>query len=308
MSDTVKPEPTVTPTSVPIETPTPAETVPAKPAETAASKPGESKTAPAETVKSKHVFIPIADFEKRAALRKLRKLPTRTFWGGAMLPSNSSLSQWIPTAYDQGSCGSCTSQCFAGAYQTLAAIKAGSTANVFMPSRLFFYYQERLIEGTVSTDSGGDVIDGEGYVQQNGICDESLWPYDITQFATAPTAACYAAAPSHKISSYATIQIDANLLQNIKAAIVNNTPVLIAIAVYSSFEASTNGVIPMPDTSMEQLLGGHEVLIYAFDDSTSQFSFLNSWATTWGVNGSGQLPYKYVSDPSLGQEFTIVTL
>ena len=56
-------------------------------------------------------------------------------------------------------------------------------ARIFVPSRLFLYYNERALEGTVSTDSGAQIRDGIKSVASQGDCPESIWPYDVTKFA-----------------------------------------------------------------------------------------------------------------------------
>ena len=42
----------------------------------------------------------------------------------------------------------------------------------FVPSRLFIYYNERVMEGTVETDSGAQIRDGIKSVAQQGDCPE----------------------------------------------------------------------------------------------------------------------------------------
>ena len=49
----------------------------------------------------------------------------------------------------------------------------------FVPSALFIYYNERVIERTVSTDSGAQIRDADKDVAKQGVCPEPDWPYDI---------------------------------------------------------------------------------------------------------------------------------
>ena len=55
-------------------------------------------------------------------------------------------------------------------------MKQGMT-DVFVPSRLFIYYNERVIEGTVDEDSGAMLRDGIKSVSKQGAPHERLWPY-----------------------------------------------------------------------------------------------------------------------------------
>jgi C1A family cysteine protease len=54
--------------------------------------------------------------------------------------------------------------------------------NVFTPSRLFIYYNERAMEGTIDSDSGAMIRDGVKSVAKQGACDEASWPYEIDRF------------------------------------------------------------------------------------------------------------------------------
>src|SRR5207248_10963119 len=65
---------------------------------------------------------------------------------------------------------------------------------IFIPSRLFIYYNERVIEGT---DAGAMLRDGIKTVAKKGACPEPMWPYLIARFKTKPSAACYAEGAKH---------------------------------------------------------------------------------------------------------------
>jgi C1A family cysteine protease len=251
-------------------------------------------------------YLKIEHFHKRCECRKSNRIFVNS---QKTLSSAYNFKKYINFVYDQGELGSCTANAFCAAYRIMSKI-VNKNSN-FQPSRLFFYYQERKIYGTVNSDSGADVVDGENYVQKNGICSEQSWPYNIQKYAVAPPANCYNEAKQHKIVNYLIISIDKNLLTNIKSYISQNKPVLIAIAVYDSFEsekASISGIIPMPNTTTETSLGGHEVCIVGYDDSRQMFTVLNSWGYNWGDKGFGYIPYNYLTNPELGLEFTIFTI
>jgi C1A family cysteine protease len=73
------------------------------------------------------------------------------------LPASVDLRTECPPVYDQGQLGSCTAKGIAGAID-FDQHKQGTKE--FTPSRLFIYYNERVIEGTVKQDSGAQVRDG----------------------------------------------------------------------------------------------------------------------------------------------------
>ena len=81
---------------------------------------------------------------------------------------------------------------------------------------------------------------------------------------------------------------------------------MFGFTVYSSIsQASKDGKIPYPATG-EKVEGGHAVVAVGFDDNmkiknknssettTGAILIRNSWGESWGDNGYGWLPYKYI--------------
>lgn len=224
------------------------------------------------------------------------------------LPPSYSLNSHRNFTYDQGNIGSCTANAFCAGYRIMHNIANRDPS--FEPSRLYFYYHERLAEGDVAEDVGADVLDGEHFTQVKGVCSEADCPYVEANFAVPPSHTADVNALLHKITSYRLIHIDSNLLTNLKLAIHNNQPVLIAISIYDSFETDVvaqTGIVPVPNKTTESLLGGHELCLIGYDDTKKMFTVLNSWGS-WGDNGVCYIPYAYLADPDLGHEFTVFTI
>jgi C1A family cysteine protease len=205
-----------------------------------------------------------------------------------------------PPVYDQGALGSCTGNAIAGAfeYDQLAEKITDAT-----PSRLFIYYNERVIEGTVDQDAGANIRDGLKSCAKQGACYESDWPYDISKFAQKPPRICYTDGVTHRISSYWHIP---QTVSTLKAVLAGGRPFVFGITVYDSFEsdvATSTGNIPMPDVNRENVLGGHALLCVGYDDRTGEFIFRNSWGVGWGNNGYGTIPYAYLLDTTLSGDF-----
>ena len=66
------------------------------------------------------------------------------------------LTPFCPPVYDQGDLGSCTANALAAAYEFE---KMKQKQPYFMPSRLFIYYNERVMEKTVKSDAGAALRD-----------------------------------------------------------------------------------------------------------------------------------------------------
>src|SRR5271157_4958001 len=103
--------------------------------------------------------------------------------------------QCPPEVYDQGQLGSCTANAIAAAIE-FDRMKQQLT--VFTPSRLFIYYNERVMEGTVGTDSGAQIRDGIKSVGSVGAPPETDWPYNIAEFAVKPPPKAFTDAPLDK--------------------------------------------------------------------------------------------------------------
>jgi C1A family cysteine protease len=221
----------------------------------------------------------------------------------ASLPPVVDLTPQCPPVYDQGQLGSCTGNGIAGVLQ-FDALKEG-LADTAAPSRLFIYYNERVIEGTVKSDSGAQIRDGIKTVSKAGACDETLWPYDIAKFATKPKAACYTAAKSHRAIVYSRV---GQTLGQLKGCLASGYPIVFGFTVYDSFESSevaSTGVVPMP-ASGEAVLGGHCVVAVGYDDAAQRFTIRNSWGEGWGKAGYATMPYAYLLSTSLASDFWTV--
>jgi Cysteine protease len=221
------------------------------------------------------------------------------------LPPSIDLRNQCPPVYDQGQLGSCTGNGIAAALQ-FERMKQELTPD-FIPSRLFIYYNERVIEHTVNSDSGAAIRDGIKSVSKQGDCPESEWPYDITKFAQKPLPQCY-----HDAFEYKAVQYQ-KLVQNVnqmKGCLASGYPFVFGFTVYDSFESqqvAQTGVVPMPG-STEQVLGGHCVVAVGYDDSQQRFIVRNSWGADWGIQGYCTMPYAYLTDPNLASDFWTIRL
>lgn len=215
-------------------------------------------------------------------------------------------------SYDQGQLGSCTANAISFAY-VFQQIEQ-NVKNKFMPSRLFLYYNERSIEGTVSSDSGAEIRDGIKSINKTGLCEEKLYPYDVRIFANKPPAKCYSEAKLAHTTKYARIS---QTTEQIKLSLLHNEPVVFGFQVYDSFESdqvASTGIVPDPLPG-ENCVGGHAVAIIGYDDNKvgttgtpGMFNVRNSWGTSWGDQGTFWMSYKYVLDPTQCSDFWSVSL
>ena len=223
-------------------------------------------------------------------------------WMGT-LPSSVDLRSSCPPVYDQGHLGSCTANAIAAAIE-FDQMKQ-QLPQIFVPSRLFIYYNERVIEGTVNSDSGAQIRDGMKSVGAQGSCPENTWPYDIAQFEVQPPDVCYQAALQHRAILYQRV---INNLDQMKGCLASGYPFIFGFTVYDSFmteAVARSGHAPLPGAD-EQVQGGHAVLAVGYDDANSWFIARNSWGEAWGMQGYFTLPYAYLTNSSLASDFWTV--
>ena len=215
------------------------------------------------------------------------------------LPKKVDLRSKMPTIYDQGQLGSCTANAIGAAFE-YEQVRQG--LKDFMPSRLFIYYNERSMEGTVDTDSGAMIRDGMKSVAKVGVCTETTWPYDIPKFTEKPPTKAYKEASKHQALVYRRVL---PTLHQLQGCLASNYPFVFGFSVYESFmsqDVARTGVVPLPPRG-EQLIGGHAVVAVGYDDADQRFIVRNSWGDGWGMKGYCTMPYGYLTDPQLARDF-----
>jgi C1A family cysteine protease len=222
---------------------------------------------------------------------------------GATLPTLVDLRPYCSAIEDQGNLGSCTGNAIAGQIELIDRKKSNKTLDV---SRLFIYYEERVLEGTVRYDAGAYIRDGIKVCYTKGAPLESLWPYNVNKFAVKPSAQAYADALNRKVTGYSKC----TSLTAIKTALAAGNPVTIGFTVYESFEYPTNnntGMMPYPNTATEQMLGGHAVCAVGYRDSDSRLICRNSWGTGWGDRGYFYMPYAVINNTNMSSDFWTIS-
>ncbi len=235
------------------------------------------------------------------------------------LPARVDLRPDCPPVYDQGHIGSCTANAIAAALE-YDQFHQGYR-NVFTPSRLFIYYNQRLMESTDNYDAGAMLRNGIKSVSKLGVCPETTWPYDPNPFPPSPLVpplssnarldvqpppSAYTQARQHRPVSYQRVQ---RTLSQMKGCLASGHPFVFGFTVYDSFESNAvakSGAVPMPGPG-EALQGGHAVMAVGYDDVQSRFLCRNSWKPKWGMRGYFTLPYAYLLDESLSDDFWMMT-
>ena len=223
------------------------------------------------------------------------------------LPSSVDLRSIVGNIpiWDQGELGSCSSHAWLRMRLALGLIE--QSTSLPMLSRLYHYVRERMLEGTVTEDSGAMLRDGGKVLTVQGACEETLYPYDISKFTTLPTTQEDTNATKYKASSYYSI----NTLTGIKQCLATGYPVVFGTTVYEEIEQiGPDGFLKLP-TASSQVLGGHAICIVGYKNASAvsklvgvvrrkptskgYFIVANSWGTSWGDKGYFYVPYEYLT-------------
>ena len=220
------------------------------------------------------------------------------------VPKKIDLREFCSIVENQESLGSCTANALAGNLEYLDKIgitennklrrrpTATYEVNYTDVSRLFIYYNERVLENTVDYDSGASLRDGIKTLRKQGACWEKTWPYIIERFTKKPPKKCYIEAKKHCIESYHRI----NSLPEMLTCLAEGYPFVFGFTVYESFQSqrvAKTGVANMPKKK-EKALGGHAVLAVGYNQKQKRFIVRNSWGTKWGKDGYFTMPYEYL--------------
>lgn len=225
--------------------------------------------------------------------------------GPVSVPASVDLRSKMPPIVDQGNLGSCTACAIAGSLD-YDRLRQGEVAEI--PSRLFVYYNERLIESDVEYDAGATIRDTVKSVVRYGACPESEWGYDITKFADKPTQQCYTDAVKYEALQYRRLPLSSIAM---KQCLANGNPFIFGFSVYDSFESgetARTGIVTIPQPS-EALLGGHAVLCvgYLLINKQPYWICRNSWGTDWGDKGYFYMPQGYLLERNYASDFWTVT-
>ena len=232
---------------------------------------------------------------------------------GIALPPAVDLRPRMPPVYDQGEIGSCTANATDALVQFLLR-PAETDTPWFSGSRLFIYYNTRLTEGTIGSDSGGSLRDAIKSVTTYGVPAEDAWSYDgspAREDGTFPPGARATLRPSKPVYDAAAAAKAVNYhavtqsLQQLKTCLTEEFPIAFGFSVLSSFY-DDDGVpridipLPGPDDGVE---GGHAVALVGYTDASERFIVRNSWGPNVQDKGHFYLPYAYVTDPQLASDF-----
>lgn len=226
---------------------------------------------------------------------------------GLKYPRKADLYRLCAPMTDQKNLGSCTAHM---AVELLMQTEIELYGSATLKSRLATYWWTRFIMGSryVNEDSGASIRDAIKSLVKYGSPEEAYWPYVVGNFKKKPNAQAEANARMHKALEYARVTQTAAAF---KEQIMRGNGIGIGFDVFPSFEspkAMQTGVVPMPLRG-EKSIGGHAIVIVAYDDDAGTFTIKNSWGAKVGLaplpgmaRGYFTMPQEYLLNPKLASD------
>lgn len=247
----------------------------------------------------------------RPALRGVVAEPAELEGLSAVKEYDPRKKPWYPHVKDQLQLGSCTANAANFNFEADHGQDVGKRFGAL--SRLWTYYQERSIEGSLGQgDTGAYGSDAFIAASTVGIVAETEVPYDISKFEVAPTPKQLADAKKHYLLKKQTKVVPQNATA-IRKVLSNGQMISFGFTVYSSFErqwptapGDDPNIMPTPQPG-EQVLGGHEINQVGFlEKYPDHILCVNSWSPGWQKDGHFLFPLKLLTNTRMCSDFRTI--
>ncbi|HET9933843.1 MAG TPA: C1 family peptidase, partial [Polyangiaceae bacterium] len=136
--------------------------------------------------------------------------------------------------------------------------------------------------------------------------DTDLFPSDA-KAVQKPSNDAYGEAEQYRVLAYS--RVPQSLVQ-MKGCLAAGFPFTVGFSVYESLydaDGEPKAHVPLPGGD-DGLLGGHAVLAVGYDDHTQAFKLRNSWGVKAQEKGYFYLPYSYLTNSDLADDFWTIRL
>lgn len=228
-----------------------------------------------------------------------------TYEPKSVMTDNVNLSGHFTPVKDQGSIGSCSPHAIVAIYEYI--LKKNKNTDCDLSER-FVYYNVRRSK---DQEEGASLFDVIKSMEEDGVCLESLCPYDTELYDVEPTGEAYEDGRQRLILKAMNIPIGDSPEKNLEAlrsALSEGFPVAIGLRLFDSF-GSTKGFVLLPteDEIVAADRNYHAMVVCGYDDKQKYFLVRNSWGTKFGAEGYCYIPYAYLADSRLLSGAYIVT-
>lgn len=226
--------------------------------------------------------------------------PTDRFFAADLAappPARVDLRDELAHIQNQHQLDSCTANALAAAHEL---VERREGRDVRALSRLFIYWNARVIEHDLAKDDGITIRDGVHGMRRHGVCPEEVWPYLEARVLDRPNERAFEAARRHRIDDAERVHVE---LDAMRACLASHEPIVFGLQLFESFgSGGDHGRVRMPRPDEEKHIGGHTMVAVGYDDRDRTFIVRNSWGTDWGQRGHCFLPYEYVANHRFADE------
>jgi len=212
------------------------------------------------------------------------------------------------TPSNQFSLSSCVGNATADSVEILNALAGYSPVQL---SRLFVYAMARIRAGDkdLDHDTGTYIRLAFDCLARFGVCDEYLWPYDVSKVKDKPSVKAQRQAVGHRIHGYYRIkETGDDRCDAVVRALHANHPVVFGTLVTREFQGIQDRT-PFGRPERSDSIGGHAMIVVGYIGGN--FLVKNSWGRNWGSNGFCMITPEYLAwdytwdlwVPTLGVEF-----
>lgn len=202
---------------------------------------------------------------------------------------------FLPPIYQQYDTNACTAMAIGAAIEYM---NMKEKKPVFKPSKLFIYWNARLISGCTDRDEGAEIRDAFKSLTRWGSAPDVDLPFLVENIYQEPSKKAYEDAKKEIITQYTRIP---STKKDIISALSCGRPIVFGFEMFENLfhdEVTKTGHIPMPEGKHH---GGHSMLIVGID--TDCVIVRNSWGLDWGEHGYGYMPFDYIENDNLTGDF-----
>lgn len=217
------------------------------------------------------------------------------------LPTSVNIEDDLPPIGNQGPYGTCVAwavgynmRTYMNSYYT--DDNPGSAGNQSSPKDLFL----AIDAADKGDDCGGTYFEAAlDVLVERGVADLETVPYDeMNNCEGTPQSAWDDVAQNYKIANYRKIGAEGDIdISSIKEYLANNRIVVIGARLGDNFmdwSSSNEGEVLSSETyDYAGQHAYHAMVIGGYDDNKDAFKVINSWATSWGVDGTIWIDYDF---------------
>jgi C1A family cysteine protease len=225
------------------------------------------------------------------------------------LPAQVDLRGYFPEVYDQQSLNACSALACAGLVEYFDHRAFGNSRE---PSGLFLHQMTRKLLRT-HDDCGAGLRLAFKAMLRFGMPPARLWPYEAEKLSFDPEAFLYSFAESYRSLLYVRLDprnaCGSTVLKILRAFLAAGFPIAFGFPVPSSVTHEQD--IPYRPM-LDSVRGGQAVVACGYDDkhigsTRGALLIRNAWGKTWGEQGYGWLPYRYVEEQLASDYWTLIS-